>query len=91
MTVSTKKTEGFVDVSFKDTGVGIPKENMEKIFSLLFTTKAKGMGMGLAICKKFVGAHGGSIVVKSEVGKGSTFTVKLPIQHEMEVTTIASE
>ncbi len=77
--VSTKKTKGFVEISFKDTGTGMSKENMEKIFTPFFTTRAKGMGMGLAICKKFVDAHGGSIEVESEVGKGSTFTVKLPI------------
>jgi len=52
---------------------------MEKIFTPLFTTKAKGTGMGLAICKKFVESHGGSIKVESEFGKRTTFTVKLPI------------
>jgi len=78
--ISTKKTKGFVEVSFKDTGTGISKENMEKIFTPFFTTRAKGMGMGLSICKKIVDAHDGSIEVESEVGKGSTFTVKLPIQ-----------
>jgi len=82
LTVSTKKTGGFVEISFKDTGAGISKENMEKIFTPFFTTKAKGIGMGLPICKKFVDAHGGSIQVESELGKGSTFTVKLPIQQE---------
>lgn len=50
------------------------------LFTPLFTTKARGMG--LTICKKFVDAHGGNIEVKSEVGKGSTFTVKLPIQQD---------
>jgi len=78
--VSTKKTRDFIEVSFEDTGVGIPKENMEKIFIPFFTTKAKGMGMGLPICKKFVEAHGGNIEVESKEGRGSTFTVKLPIQ-----------
>jgi len=77
--VSTKKTRDFIEVSFEDTGVGIPKENMEKIFTPFFTTKAKGMGMGLPICKKFVEAHGGKIEVESKEGRGSTFTVKLPI------------
>jgi signal transduction histidine kinase len=80
--VSTKKTKGFVEVSFRDTGIGIPKENIKKIFIPFFTTKAQGMGMGLAICKKFVDAHGGDIKVESEEGKGSTFTVKLPIKQE---------
>jgi len=80
--VLTKKTKGFVEVVFEDTGVGIPKENMEKLFTPFFTTRAKGMGMGLAICKKFVESHGGSVEVESEEGKGSTFTVKLPIQQK---------
>jgi len=80
--VSTKERRGFVEVSFKDTGVGMSKESMEKIFTPFFTTRAKGMGMGLAICKKLVDAHGGSIEVESEEGKGTTFTVKLPIQQE---------
>jgi len=78
--VSTKKTKGFVEISFKDTGTGMSKENMEKIFTPFFTTRAKGMGIGLAVCKKFIDAHGGSIEVESEVGRGSTFTVKLPVQ-----------
>lgn len=79
LTVSTEKTEAFVEVSFKDTGVGIPNENLQKLFTPLFTTKAKGMGMGLPICKKFIENHGGSIEVESQEGKGSTFTIKLPI------------
>jgi len=82
LTVSTKKTEGWIEVSFKDTGVGISKENMEKIFTPFFTTRAKGMGMGLPICKKFIEMHGGTIQVECEAGKGTTFTVKLPIQQE---------
>jgi len=79
--VSTKKTKGF-EVSFKDTGVGISKENMKKLFTPFFTTKAKGMGMGLAICKRLVDSHGGSIKVESKEGKGTTFTVRLPVQQE---------
>ena len=68
-----------VAVSFTDTGVGIPAENLEKIFEPLFTTKAKGIGLGLALTKTLVEGHGGTVEVESEVGKGSTFTVKLPI------------
>ena len=82
LSISTNKTNGFLEVSFKDTGVGIPEENMEKIFSTFFTTKAKGMGLGLSICKKFVELHGGTIKVESEIGKGTTVTVKLPITKE---------
>jgi len=82
LTASTKQANGFVEVSFRDTGVGIPKDNMEKIFTPFFTTRAKGMGMGLPICKKFVESHGGNIEVESELGKGTTFTVKLPIKQQ---------
>ena len=89
--VSTKETKDFIEVSFKDTGIGIPKENMEKLFTPFFTTRAQGMGMGLAVCKKLINSHGGSIETESEEGKGSTFTVKLPVQQETEVKNIDKE
>ncbi len=66
-------------VSFEDTGVGIPEENKTKIFTPLFSTKAKGQGFGLAVCKKLVEAQNGKITFESELGKGTTFTIKLPI------------
>ena len=69
-----------VAISFADAGMGISEENLEKIFEPLFTTKAKGIGLGLAVTRTMVEAHGGSIEVASEVGKGSTFTVRLPIK-----------
>jgi len=68
-----------VSVSFSDTGGGIPQETLERLFEPLFTTKAKGIGLGLAIVKTLVEGHGGTIEAQSGVGKGSTFTVKLPI------------
>jgi len=80
--VSTKRTKEFVEISFEDTGLGISKENMKKLFIPFFTTKARGMGMGLAICNRLVEAHSGSIKVESKEGKGTTFTVRLPIQQE---------
>ena len=70
---------GWVAVSIADTGVGIPPEEQPKVFEPLFTTKAKGIGLGLAIAKTLVEGHGGTIEVQSEMGKGSTFTVRLPI------------
>jgi PAS domain S-box-containing protein len=76
--VSTNEIQDCVKVTFKDTGIGITKENLSKLFQPLFTTKAKGIGMGLAICKKIVEGHGGSIEVESAVGQGATFTVILP-------------
>jgi PAS domain S-box-containing protein len=68
----------WVSVSFADTGVGIPPENLHRLFEPLFTTKAKGIGLGLAIVKALVERHGGKVEVQSEVGQGSTFTVSLP-------------
>jgi signal transduction histidine kinase len=73
-----------IAVSITDIGGGIPEENLEKIFEPLFTTRAKGIGLGMAIAKTFVEGHGGSIQVQSEVGKGSTFTVTLPIGNKEE-------
>jgi signal transduction histidine kinase len=75
---------GWVSVSFADTGVGIPEENLGKIFEPLFTSKAKGIGLGLAIIKTMVEGHGGDIGVQSEIGKGTIFTVRLPIGEEKE-------
>lgn len=66
-------------ISIADTGEGIPKENITKVFEPYFTTKARGLGLGLSLCKKYVEAHGGRIELESEVGKGTTFIVKLPI------------
>jgi signal transduction histidine kinase len=63
-----------------DSGEGIPQENMERIFEPLFTTKARGIGLGLAIVRMMVEAHGGQIDVASELGQGADFTVCLPIE-----------
>jgi len=74
----------WVTISFADTGVGIPKQNLKKLFEPLFTTKAKGIGLGLAVTKTLVEGHGGTIEAQSKAGKGSTFTVRLPIGGEKE-------
>jgi signal transduction histidine kinase len=66
-------------VEFRDTGVGIPEENLGKLFDPFFTTKAKGQGLGLAVCKRLIEAQGGTITVKSKLGEGSTFSVILPV------------
>jgi PAS domain S-box-containing protein len=78
--ISSKKSNGNVDFTFADNGVGIAEEVMEKLWTPFFTTKAKGMGLGLAICKRMVEAHGGKISVESIVGKGTTFTVTIPVE-----------
>jgi len=69
-----------VEISFTDSGIGIPENILPKLFTPLVTTKAKGMGMSLAICKRIVEAHGGKIAGESAVGKGTTFTIRLPIK-----------
>jgi len=81
LTIRASKNEDDAFISVEDSGIGIPEENLSKLFQPLFTTKAKGQGLGLAVCKKVVEAHGGSITVKSVVGKGTTFTVKIPIKN----------
>ena len=70
-----------INIVVKDNGTGISPENMKKIFDPLFTTKVKGIGLGLAVSQKLVDANGGSIQVESEAGAGSAFTVSLPIHH----------
>jgi PAS domain S-box-containing protein len=70
----------FVEVEFADTGSGIPKSVIKKIFDPLFTTKAKGIGLGLSVCKTILERHGGDIRVESKEGRGATFTVSLPTQ-----------
>ncbi len=74
----------YVSISFKDNGCGIPPENLEKIYEPLFTTKPKGIGLGLAISKRLTEQNGGKIEVASEVGKGTTFTIKLPLEKRRE-------
>jgi signal transduction histidine kinase len=69
---------GRTTVSFTDTGMGIPEENLEKVFEPLFSTKVKGIGLGLAIVKALIEGHGGTVEVESSVGQGSTFTLRLP-------------
>ncbi|MEM2099008.1 MAG: PAS domain S-box protein [Candidatus Bathyarchaeia archaeon] len=76
--VKSTKANDNVEISFTDTGIGISKETLPKLFSPLVTTKAQGMGFGLAICKRIIDAHGGTIIVQTEEGKGSTFTVTIP-------------
>jgi signal transduction histidine kinase len=70
-----------VEVVFADTGKGIPEEHLHKIFDPFFSTKAatKGTGLGLAVSYGIIKKHGGEITVESVVGKGTTFTVRLPI------------
>jgi PAS domain S-box-containing protein len=73
-----------VEIAFVDSGMGIKESLLPKIFSPLTTTKAKGMGMSLAICKRIVEVHHGKVKAENVVGKGTTFTVTLPFKPETE-------
>jgi len=84
LTIKTKKVLDNLEIVFSDTGVGMPKRTLEKLWTPLFTTKAKGMGFGLPICKRFVEAHGGSIHIESVYGKGTTITISFPIKPKIE-------
>jgi signal transduction histidine kinase len=75
ITTDTSGNEALISV--KDTGTGIDPETLGKMFQPLFTTKAKGIGLGLAVCESLIRANGGKITVASEPGKGSTFTIHL--------------
>ena len=81
ITVSTVEgRDGFIDVRISDTGCGIPKENLPKLFDPFFTTKkgGKGIGLGLSVVYGIINRHKGKIEIESEVGKGSTFIIRLP-------------
>jgi len=74
--ISTRVRKGAKEVVFVDEGCGIPESNLGKIFEPLFTTRAKGIGLGLAVSKSLAEENGGTILVESEEGKGSRFTVR---------------
>jgi two-component system cell cycle sensor histidine kinase/response regulator CckA len=84
LTIASTRSGGNARITFRDTGEGMTTETSAKLWSPLFTTKAKGMGLGLPIAKRLVEAHGGSISVESKDGKGSTFNVTLPIKTDMK-------
>ncbi len=86
LTVKTQVCDRSLKFSFTDTGIGMSQETLSKLWTPLFTTKAKGMGFGLSICKRIVKAHGGEIFAESTVGKGTTIYVTVPIDMSFIVT-----
>jgi signal transduction histidine kinase len=78
--INSEKAQDWVVLSFEDTGTGMTQAVMDKLWTPLFTTKAKGMGFGLPISKRIVEEHGGKISAESNVGKGTTFTVTIPLE-----------
>lgn len=78
LTVRSGLREGGVEVEFEDTGRGMPREVRDRIFEPFFSTKERGTGLGLAVSRQIVQAHGGAIHCESAPGSGSTFVVRLP-------------
>lgn len=79
LTLEAKAARGNLDVTIADTGDGIPKEILPKIFEPYFTTKTRGSGLGLSIARRIIEAHGGSLTVDSTVGQGTRFRITVPI------------
>lgn len=75
-----EKTKSYAQIEIRDTGMGIPPENIEHVFDPFFSTKPEGSGLGLAISHQIIHEHGGFIDVESEVGKGTSFRINLPLK-----------
>ncbi len=82
ITLLLKKGPNHAIIVVSDTGIGIPPENMRKIYSPFFTTKPNGNGLGLAEVKKVIQAHNGFLHIESKVNKGTIFTIKLPLNRQ---------
>jgi two-component system NtrC family sensor kinase len=80
LTIEASKKNGGVVIVVEDTGVGIAEEVKPRLFSPMFTTKAKGMGLGLSAAKRLVETLNGTISFESQVGKGTKFTINLPVK-----------
>jgi signal transduction histidine kinase len=79
VTIKTKSLPGAVELAVLDRGPGIAPEHREQIFNPFFTTRPTGTGLGLAICSKIAAEHGAALTVESEVGRGTTFSLRLPV------------
>jgi signal transduction histidine kinase len=82
--IATAQDKKYLQIKISDTGPGIPLHNRKKIFEPFFTTKPQGTGLGLAICQRIVVAHNGKIELETEINKGSTFIVSLPMKRVRE-------
>jgi signal transduction histidine kinase len=77
--ISTVKDVGGVLVAVRDSGPGLSPDSLERLFDAFYTTKTDGMGMGLAMCRSIIEAHGGRIWACRDVGRGATFQFNLPL------------
>lgn len=93
LTIKSRRSANDCEIAFSDTGTGMTDHMLDNLWSPLYTTKAKGMGFGLPICRRIVEAHGGKIAVETALAKGTTFTVSIPINQPKleEVCTFVPE
>jgi len=77
--IETRSLKDRLEVIISDSGSGIPPEQMEKVFNYYYTTKEKGVGLGLPIAHRIIEAHGGQLGIESQVGSGTKVTVILPV------------
>jgi signal transduction histidine kinase len=82
LSVKTARDGGWLRVEIADTGVGMTRGQIEKVFEAFYTTKAKGLGLGMPYAKKVIEEHGGEIGVESSPGEGTLVTVRLPAEPE---------
>lgn len=90
VTITTARIGDAIEVTVEDTGSGIPADRLATIFDEFVTTKRRGLGLGLAICKRIVEQLGGTITVESEVGRGTKFTLRFPARDTASVQKAAS-
>jgi len=79
----TRASKKNVFIIIKDNGTGISKDHLHKIFDFMFSTKPTGSGLGLSIAKKIISDHHGDITVRSELNRGSTFRIRLPLNPKL--------
>jgi len=82
LTIQTSQRSGSATIQVTDTGVGLTREECDRLFTPYYTSKAHGTGLGLAIVQSIVSDHGGKITVSSEPGRGATFIIELPANHD---------
>lgn len=97
ITVRVSKSNGFIDLSVSDRGIGIPREEQQRIFEKFYRVdnaavhRIRGNGIGLSITRKVAEMHGGEVLVRSEPGQGSTFTIRIPIQEAPEGDAVPAD
>ncbi len=84
ISISSGSTGDKIEIEVMDNGIGIPSENLNKIFNTYYSTKEQGFGLGLSLIHNIIYKHGGKIAVSSERGKGTKFTILLPVSSQYE-------